>query len=131
MAADFAFRERRVGAAYAIFRRSARGMDGVAAKATASAAADRAGASDAGERATAATDRIGSFTARRGRTARSGDRRRENPAGIKHAVVVAQLPEEVAVDDLTDIALAAGERATRAAARRLRRQSEPAFSDQT
>jgi len=50
---------------------------------------------------------------------------------LNHCRQLAELPEEVAVGDLTAISLAAGKRAARAAACQLRRQSEPAFSDQT
>jgi hypothetical protein len=52
----------RAGKIWGMFRdilaERARGLDGVAANATASAVADRAGADDAGAKATAATDRL-------------------------------------------------------------------------
>ena len=46
---------------------------------------------------------------------------------LNHCRLLAELPEEVAVGDLTAISLAACKRAACAAARRLRRKSESAF----
>jgi len=113
-----------------ILAESARGLEGAAANATASAAADRTSAKDAGERATAASERIerlrrGDADVPRGHEIDLEKILREigmTTADLNHYCVLAQLPEEVAVSDLTAISLAAGERAARAAARRLLRQ---------
>ena len=83
-----------------MFSESARGMDGVAANATASAAADRAGADDAAAKATAAADRAEhwrrSEDAPRGRAIDAEKIARAagwTTADINHARVLAQLPE--------------------------------------
>jgi len=106
----------------------AQGMEEVAAKATTSAAADRAGADDAGARATSASDRIERW--RRGEDAPRGQEvdfekiMREGgmtAAHLNHCRVLASLPRE-AIPILRDISMKAGERAIRAAARRLLRR---------
>jgi hypothetical protein len=114
-----------------ILAERAEGMDGVAASATASAAADREGASDAGARAAAAAGRVdrlrrGDDDVSRGQEVDLETILREagwTTAKLNHCHVLAALPRE-ALPILRDISIEAGERAVRAAARRMLRKQK-------
>jgi hypothetical protein len=107
----------------------ASGLADMASRASADGEEARKSAEDAGTRAVAATDRIdrwrrGDASVLRGQEVDLEKILRDagwTTADIDHALVVARLPEAVAVAGLRDISRAAGERAARAAARRLLR----------